>query len=250
MENNSNEKQQQIKEIESNIGNFLPANENYSSIAHAFHDFYQILKTCNENVNLVSNDSFEEFIFRHVLDSISVVKAENAISLSKNGLLIDIGSGAGFPGLPIKIAFPSINLISVESITKKANFQKLVVEVLHLGKTVIKNERAESLAKTDIRGTADIVVSRAVASISTLIEISLPFLKIGGKAIFYKSFDVQKELIAAENAIILCGGQLSSVINYQIRPSDPQRSLIIIEKTHETPSKYPRKSGIPFKRPL
>jgi 16S rRNA (guanine527-N7)-methyltransferase len=242
--------QTEFIEIENETRNFLNVNIDYHRIAHAFCDFYLLLNSYNENINLVSDSSFKEFLFRHILDSLSVVKIEKTVDFTGNKLLIDIGSGAGFPGLPIKIVYPSIKLISMESIAKKADFQRRVIEKLALDETVIANERAEVLAKTDIRETADIVVSRAVASIPTLTELSLPLLKIGGRAIFYKSSDPNEELSSSENALSLCGGRVISSYIYQIRDSDPRRSLVVIEKTGETPLKYPRKSGIPFKRPL
>jgi len=239
-----------IKKIEEKIRNFLPAQANISFLAHAFYDFFLILKTYNENVNLVSDSSYEEFLFRHVLDSLSVFKACKFVDLSGNKLLIDIGSGAGFPGFPIKLLNPTIRLISVESISKKADFQIKLVEELKLDSVVVENNRAEALARTELRGTADIVVSRALSTIPILTELSLPYLKIGGKAVFYKSTSIQEEISASENAFSQCGGKLISIFNYQIRQSDPQRKLIIIEKIEETSSKYPRRIGIPFKRPL
>jgi 16S rRNA (guanine527-N7)-methyltransferase len=240
----------EILKIEESISEFLPKDANSTDLAHVFYDFYLLLKTYNENVNLVADSSLDEFLFRHVLDSLSVIKAGDIVDLSGNKLLIDIGSGAGFPGFPLKILNPSLCLISIESTAKKADFQRKLTEYLKLNSLIIENDRAEVLARTDIRGTADLIVSRALATISTLIEISLPYLKKGGRAVFFKSFPCQEEIAAAANALNLCCGRQISVYNYQIRKTDPQRSLVIIEKTKETPVKYPRRNGIPFKRPL
>jgi 16S rRNA (guanine527-N7)-methyltransferase len=237
----------QIENIREEIEFWLPKGAETLIPAHALYIYHQTLKTCNQNINLVADDSFEEFLHRHVLDSLSIFKA---INLPEYGILIDIGSGAGFPGIPIKLCLPSISLISVESIAKKANFQSKLIELLGLEGANVSNMRTEELAKTEIRGTADIIVSRALAISPILIELSMPLLKIGGKSVFYKTPDVTKEISSSKNALTQCGGKLLSTYDYQIRPGDPMRTLVIIEKISETPNKYPRNVGIPFKRPL
>jgi len=217
-------------------------------LAHAFYEFYLLLKTWGEKINLVSDISFDNFVFRHVFDSLYILKTE---ILSKNARLIDIGSGAGFPGLPLKIAQPDIELISIESIGKKTSFQADIVEKLALTGAHIINDRAETVARDDkYRANADIVVARAVSSTSTLAELSLPMLKIGGKAVFYKNADIKQELSEGMQAIEVCGGKLSGIIYYKIREEDPERCLVIIEKIAPTPSLYPRKPGMPAKRPI
>ncbi|MFA6448452.1 MAG: 16S rRNA (guanine(527)-N(7))-methyltransferase RsmG [bacterium] len=247
MNGNPQENAAQEQEIAHEIIKYLPETANCSQMAHALHVYYLSLKAYNLNVNLVADDSFKEFLYRHVLDSLSVFKAVN---VDENDVLVDIGSGAGFPGLPIKICFPSISLISVESIAKKANFQSVLAESLNLKQVSVENVRAEAIAKTGLRGTADKVVSRALASLPILLELSLPLLKIGGKAIFYKTSSSSDELKSAENALFKCGGEIFSEYDYRIRPEDPLRKLLIIKKTSKTPEIYPRNTGVPFKRPL
>jgi 16S rRNA (guanine527-N7)-methyltransferase len=195
----------------------------------------------------VSDSSFEEFIFRHVLDSLSVTRF---IEIDKMRNIIDIGSGAGFPGIPIKIVYPSLELISVESIRKKAVFQSELINHLHLERVTVAPNRAETLERTEIRESLDFAVSRAVASISTLAEITLPFLKIGGIAVFYKSVEISDELSSAKKAITACGGKLLTTHNYRIRESDSIRSLVVLQKTDKTPLEFPRREGIPFKKPI
>jgi len=233
--------------ISSEINDFCSSKENLSFSSHALYDFYCILKARNEEFNLVSNANIEEFLYRHVLDSLFAIKA---IEFEKNDLIIDIGSGAGFPGIPISVLKPQIKLISVESIAKKAGFQREIIDKIGLTNVNIQNTRAEELAQLGLRGTASFVVSRAVASLPVLIELSLPLLKIGGKAVFHKSSYYMAELSSSERALSLCGGVLSSVLSYSIPSENKERCLIIIEKTSPTPDIYPRRTGIPFKRPL
>jgi 16S rRNA (guanine527-N7)-methyltransferase len=215
--------------------------------AHAFYDFYKLLKARNQDVRLVSNDKFEEFLYRHVCDSLSLLKT---MDIRKNDIIMDIGSGAGFPGIPIKIIKSEIRLISIESVSKKASFQTEIVYSLGLKNVDIINSRAEDIAGTDLRGKADVVISRAVASTAVLSELALPLLRIGGIAVFYKGSIIEEEYESAKNAITLCGGDLDYIYKYKVRPEDPERSLLLVKKVIQTPEKYPRKPGIPFKRPL
>jgi 16S rRNA (guanine527-N7)-methyltransferase len=247
MEDKCLEKQQQITEIELELTKLALSDCYISKTARVFHNFYLLLKARNKNINLVADSSFQEFLYRHVIDSIY---ANGAMKLENNEILVDIGSGAGFPGLPLSITNPGIRLVSIESTAKKAKFQSEVINLLSLKSAQVLNARVEDYARTAARENCDIVVSRAVASLATMAELSLPLLKIGGIAVFYKSSGIDKEIEAAQTALSVCGGHIRSIYAYQVRESDPARNLIIIEKNQSTPDKYPRRTGLPFKSPL
>lgn len=238
---------QEICEIETELVKYCPKNANFGELAHAFHDFYLLLKTRNEVVNLVADSDFDEFLYRHVCDSLSVL---DRLKFSKGEKVADIGSGAGFPGIPVKIVNDDIFLYSVESIRKKTDFQADLINKLSLERVRIINRRAEEFAWTEHRETMDIVLARAVAPVSVLAELALPLTKNGGFAVFYKASGNKEELAQAEKAIRTCGGTVIDTYKYKVRNEDPERNLIIIEKTSPTPEKYPRRTGIPFKRPV
>jgi 16S rRNA (guanine527-N7)-methyltransferase len=234
--------------IEASLISFFSNTPESCNSAHAFYEFYSLLKTRNEKINLVSNISLNNFVFRHVLDSLYVLKAK---ILPKNPKIVDIGSGAGFPGLPLKIAVPDIELISIESIGKKTQFQSDIVEKLSLTRAYIINDRAETVAREEnYRESADLATARAVSSVAILAELALPFVKIGGKAVLYKNADIDKELSEGIKAIETCGGKVFDIVKYRINDEDPERCLLILEKVKATPSKYPRNPGMPAKRPI
>ncbi|HOY61654.1 MAG: Ribosomal RNA small subunit methyltransferase G [bacterium ADurb.Bin236] len=234
--------------IEASFTSFFDQFPEIGKSAHAFYEFYLLLKTWNKKINLVSDISLHNFVFRHVLDSLFILKTK---ILPENPKIVDIGSGAGFPGLSLKIAVTDIKLISIESIGKKTHFQSDVVEKLSLSDTYIINDRAEAVARDEnCREHADLVTARAVASVSTLAELALPFVKICGKAVFYKNADIEQELSEGKKAIETCGGKVSDIIKYRINDDDPERCLLILEKVEATPDKYPRKPGMPAKRPI
>jgi len=239
---------QQRDFIEASFISFFDESPEISKSAHAFYEFYLLLKTWNEKINLVSDISLHNFVFRHVLDSLFILKTK---ILPESHKIVDIGSGAGFPGLPLKIAVSDIKLISIESIGKKTHFQSDVVEKLSLSDIYIINDRAEAVARDEShRESADLVTARAVSSVATLAELALPFVKIGGKAVFYKNADIEQELSEGKKAIETCGGKVSDIIKYRINDDDPERCLLILEKVEVTPDKYPRKPGMPAKRPI
>ena len=213
-----------------------------------FMRYYELLVEWNSFMNLTGITEFEEVMKKHFIDSLSLVKAAD---LSKSLSLIDIGTGAGFPGLPLKIAFPNLKVTLLDSLAKRIKFLDEVI--LQLGLTDIEtiHGRAEDFAKPDkLREKYDLCVSRAVANLSTLSEYCLPFVKVGGKFISYKSERLSEELTAAEKPITILGGIIKDQIDFSLPSSDIYRNLLVIEKVKSTSKKYPRKAGLPSKEPL
>ena len=197
----------------------------------------------NQKINLTAIKNEEEIILKHFVDSIYI---KNMVK----GRVLDIGSGAGFPGIPLKLVNSNINLVSIDSVNKKINFQKDTVEKLSLNNIEIIHTRAEDLAQNkDYREQFDFVVSRAVANLSTLSEYMLPFTKIGGKCICMKGPNCLEEIDNAKNAIKLLGGRIEKIEEYKIADGI-DRVLVIISKEKSTNKIYPRGQGKPSKDPL
>ncbi len=222
-----------------------------------FEEFFHLLVEWNEKMNLTAITEREDVYLKHFLDSLSIVKVfpePNEIVSSGKFSLIDVGTGAGFPGIPLKILFPNAKVTLMDSLNKRITFLSEVVNTLNLNETgsiECIHARAEELAQNkEYREQYDLVVSRAVANLSTLTEYCLPFAKVGGYFIPYKSEKAGEEIAAAGNAIFLCGGTLKKEVSFILPGSDLKRSLIIIEKRQNTAKKYPRKAGMPAKNPL
>ena len=165
--------------------------------------------------------------------------------------VLDVGSGAGFPGFPIKISFPNLHVSVLESSTKKISFLSHVVETLGLEHLEILEGRAETFAhNTFLRENFDVVVSRAVAKLPVLAELTLPFCRIGGTVIAYKSEDIEREVKYADNSIRTMGGKLRTILQINSSQGLPERTLVVLGKEQSTPANYPRRTGIPLKRPL
>ncbi len=215
-----------------------------------FIQYYDLLIEWNSFMNLTAITEPEDVLKKHFLDSVSIIKAiTNLPELSWN--LIDIGTGAGFPGIPIKILFPNLNITLLDSLNKRVNFLNEVITKLKLENIVAIHGRAEDYAvQGKLRETFNLSVSRAVANLSTLSEYCLPFVKNGGYFISYKSDKASDELDNARKAIKLLGGAYKSQIEFKLPNSDIYRNLIVIEKEKNTPKEYPRKSGLPSKKPL
>ena len=209
--------------------------------------YYEMLVEQNKVMNLTAITDYEEVLKKHFIDSLSLVKAYD---LSKNIFLIDVGTGAGFPGVPLKIAFPNLRVTLLDSLNKRIYFLNTVIEKLGLSGIEGIHGRAEDFAKHTMREKYDLCVSRAVANLSTLSEYCLPFVKVGGQFISYKSEKITEEKAAAENAVRLLGGKVVNQIAFTLPDSDIYRNLFVIEKIKETPKKYPRKAGLPGKEPL
>ena len=209
--------------------------------------YYEMLVEQNKVMNLTAITDYEEVLKKHFIDSLSLVKAYD---LSKNIFLIDVGTGAGFPGVPLKIAFPNLRVTLLDSLNKRIYFLNTVIEKLGLSGIEGIHGRAEDFAKHTMREKYDLCVSRAVANLSTLSEYCLPFVKVGGQFISYKSEKITEEKAAAENAVRLLGGKVVNQVAFTLPDSDIYRNLFVIEKIKETTKKYPRKAGLPGKEPL
>lgn len=215
-----------------------------------FERYYQLLVEWNTFMNLTAITEFEDVLKKHFIDSLSLVKAYEKIKTDEISV-IDIGTGAGFPGIPLKIAFPQIKLTLLDSLQKRIKFLNEVIEQLGLLNVEFIHGRAEDYAKPALmREKYDLCVSRAVANLSTLSELCLPYVKVGGKFISYKSEKILEEAAEADHAIEILGGKISSQIEMRLPGSDIYRNLFVIEKKKVTPRKYPRKAGTPSKEPL
>lgn len=194
----------------------------------------------NKKFNLTGLKSGEDIKLKLYDDSLNISRA---VDLSNKIKLVDIGCGAGFPGIPLKIEFPNIELTLIDSVAKKIDFIKHVIELLELENTQAICGRAEDAAK-DLRERFDVVVSRAVAKLNVLAEYCLPFVKVGGLFIAQKGPDIEGEITDAKHAIEILGGRLKEKIKV------PSGFLVVIEKIRPTPKEYPRKAGVPAKKPL
>ena len=219
-----------------------------------FDKYYELLVKWNEVMNLTAITEFSDVCKLHFVDSISSCKY---FDFAKSDLsLVDIGTGAGFPGIPLKIVFPELHVTLLDSLNKRLNFLNEVIVELGLndsGSIKTLHGRAEDYCTTkegSLRETFDIAVSRAVANMSTLSEYCIPYVKVGGSFIAYKSEKAQDELKDAKGAIHLLGGQLIATEEFLLPDSDVSRTICIVEKKENTSKKYPRKAGVPSKQPL
>lgn len=209
--------------------------------------YYEMLAEQNKVMNLTAITDYEEVLKKHFIDSLSLIRA---CDLTLPISVIDVGTGAGFPGIPLKIAFPKLRITLLDSLNKRISFINTVIEKLGLTDIEAIHGRAEDFARNAMREKYDLSVSRAVANLSTLSEYCLPFVKQGGKFISYKSEKIAEESLAAEKAIDILGGRVADRIEFMLPDCDIYRNLVVIEKIKETPKKYPRKAGLPGKEPL
>ena len=233
--------EQEIKLIFSNYGFNLTQNQ-----IEKFKKYYNFLIIYNKKVNLTTITSQTDVIVKHFLDSVLSIN-----QIKPNLKIIDIGTGAGFPGIPIKIMRDDIKLTLVDSLNKRIIFLNQLVEILELKNVEIIHSRSEELAHNlNYREKFDICVNRAVAKLSTLIEYSVPFLKINGLLVSYKAKNCKDEINESVNAVKLLHLKLQDIINFNILESNSERNLIIFKKLQKTGSGYPRLNNKPKTQPL
>lgn len=211
-----------------------------------FLAYYEMLVETNKVMNLTTITEFDEVIEKHFLDSLSLIRVYD---LRREVKILDMGTGAGFPGVPLKIAFPEIDLVLADSLNKRIKFLQDVIERLGLKKINAVHARAEELGKNkDYREKFDLCVSRAVANLASLSEYCIPFVNEGGMFISYKSGEIEDEVEQSKKAVSILGGSISQVYKFDLY--EQKRSFVLIQKKKKTPKTYPRKAGTPTKLPL
>ena len=213
-----------------------------------FERYFELLVEWNEKINLTAITEKEEVYLKHFYDSIAPIL--QGLIENQEIKLLDIGAGAGFPSLPMKILYPQLDVTIIDSLNKRINFLQLLSEKLDLEGVHFYHGRAEDFAQDKhFRAQFDIVTARAVARMQVLSELTIPYLKVGGKLLALKASNAPEELTEAKNALNLLFSKVEDNISYTLPNGDP-RYITIVEKKKETPNKYPRKAGMPNKRPL
>lgn len=215
-----------------------------------FLDYYKLLTEWSSFMNLTAITEFEEVMKKHFVDSVSLIKAFPDLA-EERYTVMDVGTGAGFPGIPLKIVFPHHKIVLLDSLNKRVSFLNEVIDKLGLSEIEAFHGRAEDYArKKEFRENFDICLSRAVANLSTLSEYCLPFVKKGGYFVSYKSEKISEEFENAKNAIKALGGAYEKQVEFYLPDSDIYRNLFMIRKVNNTSLKYPRKAGLPSKEPI
>lgn len=213
-----------------------------------FFKYYEMLVETNKVMNLTAITKLDEVIVKHFIDSLLIVKT---ININECNNLIDVGTGAGFPGIPIKIMFPEIKITLLDSLNKRLKFLNQVIDVLELKEIETVHGRAEDLGHNNkYREKFDLCVSRAVANLSTLSEYCIPFVNINGNFVSYKSSISSEEITNSEKAIKILGGKIICKSTLELPCSDMTRTLVVIKKIKPVSKKYPRKAGTPSKEPI
>ena len=211
-----------------------------------FEKYKDLLLEWNEKINLTAITEEDDIIVKHFVDSMTILKY-----IEEGKSIVDVGTGAGFPGIPVKIAKSNIEVTLVDSLNKRLLFLEDVISKLNLKQIKTVHSRAEEFGQNKIyREKFDVATSRAVANLSVLVEYLLPLVKVGGKCICMKGSEIEDELKNSKEAIKILGGQIESVEEFTLPDSDIKRNIVIIKKINNTPNKYPRKPGVPSKNPL
>ena len=209
-----------------------------------FKKYLELLIEWNEKINLTSITEENEVITKHFADSLSIQKY-----IKDNSKVIDVGTGAGFPGIPLKISNSSLEITLLDSLNKRINFLNTIIQELHIEKIKTIHGRAEDFGHNlDYREKFDYAVCRAVAKLNVLAEYMLPYLKIGGTFICMKGPNIEEEIEIAQKALKILGGKIEKIESFELEGN--QRNIIIIKKEKNTPKNFPRKSGIPSKQPI
>lgn len=215
-----------------------------------FDRYKDLLLEWNEKINLTAITDTDEIYKKHFLDSLSLIKCINNLG-DANYNLLDMGTGAGFPGIPLKIVFPNLNITLADSLNKRIDFLNIVIDELHLDNIKAIHARAEELGHdSDYREKYDLVVSRAVANLSVLSEYCIPFVKVDGIFVSYKSGNSSEEINQSKNAVGMLGGRIINTVDFILPGSDFSRSNVCIKKIKETEDRFPRKAGTPSRKPL
>lgn len=210
--------------------------------------YYEMLIDTNKVMNLTTITEYSEVVIKHFADSAAIGCITD---MNGNIDLIDVGTGAGFPGIVLKIVYPQLSVVLLDSLNKRVNFLKNVITELGLTDISAIHGRAEDIARNkDYREKFDLCVSRAVANMSSLSEYCLPFVKVGGRFIPYKADGCDEEVKTASKAVNILGGKIRKIESYVIPDTDICRKFVVIDKLRNTSAKYPRKAGLPTKEPL
>lgn len=213
-----------------------------------FQKYYELLVEWNKVMNLTGITEYDEVNEKHFVDSLAIVKA---VEIEKVKSVIDIGTGAGFPGIPLKIVYPQLHVVLLDSLNKRIKFLDTVIEELGLENIDTLHGRAEDYAKKEeYREQFDLCVSRAVANLATLSEYCIPYIRVGGMFISYKSGNVDEELQQSKKAVNVFGGKIAETVKFQLPGTEIGRAFVKIEKEKRTGRKYPRKAGLPGKEPI
>lgn len=236
----------EINEFEELFNSYLKENVLEKDQIEQFYNYMNLLLEWNEKINLTAITEPKEVIIKHFVDSLTISKY-----ISKGATLVDMGTGAGFPGIPLKIYRKDIKITLVDSLNKRIKFLDEVIEKLNLKEIETIHARAEEFGRNlKYREKFDIATSRAVANLATLSEYLIPIVKVNGNCICMKGPDIEEELENGKKAIKILGGKISKVDKFELPNTDIRRTILIVDKVEKTPSKYPRKPGIPAKEPI